>query len=351
MPYRRRRPRVAPDQGRRPYHHAENKVLVVTATADDCVLPFSVEELDVRGRVARLGSSLDSILRRHDYPPAVSRLLGEAVILNVLFATALKMEGRVVLQIQSDGPVSLLVTDFTTPEGLRGYARFDPEAVAALADDHTLRDIVGEGTMALTIDPKDTVRRYQGIVAMTGDSLEEVAHTYFTQSEQIPTMVRLAVAETMERRPGEEPRRSWRGGGVTVQFLPDASDRIVVRDIAPGDAPDGAARDEREEDDAWVEAAARTQSAQDYELVDPDISAERLLLRLFNERDVRVFDPFSLSADCRCSTDKIKTMLDQFSHDDRTSMVEDGAIKVTCEFCNTQYVFDPDTLDERGAAH
>ncbi|UOM32765.1 Hsp33 family molecular chaperone [Acuticoccus sp. I52.16.1] len=323
----------------------------MTATADDCVLPFSVEALDVRGRVARLGSSLDQILRRHDYPPAVSRLLGEAVILNVLFATALKMEGRVVLQIQSDGPVSLLVTDFTTPEGLRGYARFDAEAVAELGDSPALRDIVGEGTMALTIDPKDTVRRYQGIVEMTGDSLEEVAHRYFSQSEQIPTMVRLAVAETMERRPGEEPRRIWRGGGVTVQFLPDASERIVVRDIDPGDAPEDAAQDQRDQDDAWVEAAARTQSAQDHELVDPEISAERLLLRLFNERDVRVFDPFSLSADCHCSTDKIQTMLGQFSADDRASMVEDGAIKVTCEFCNTEYVLDPDTLQERGTAH
>ena len=323
----------------------------MTAIADDCVLPFSVEALDVRGRVARLGSSLDSILRRHDYPPAVSRLLGEAVILNVLLATALKMEGRVILQIQSDGPVSLLVTDFTSPEGLRGYARFDAAAIAALPENYGLTDIVGEGTMAFTIDPRDTVRRYQGVVALNGESLEEVAHAYFSQSEQIPTMVRLAVAETLERIPGEEPRRIWRGGGVTVQFLPDASERIVVRDIDPGDAPDDASRDERDEDDAWVEAAARTQSAQDHELVDPDISAERLLLRLFNERDVRVFDSFSLSADCKCSSDKIRAMLGQFSDDDRASMVEDGAIKVTCEFCNTEYVLDPQTLEELRITH
>lgn len=324
---------------------------MTATTVDDLVLPFSVDELDVRGRVARLGPALDSILRRHDYPASVSRLLGEAVILNVLFATALKMDGRVVLQMQSNGPVSLLVTDFTSPEGLRGYARFDADAVAAVPGSHTLRDIVGEGTMALTIDPNDTARRYQGVVAMTGDSLEEVAHAYFTRSEQIPTMVRLAVAETMERQPGGEPRRSWRGGGVTVQFLPDASDRIVVRDLDPGDAPDDAAFDERADDDAWVEAAARTQSAMDHELVDPDISAERLLLRLFNERDVRVFDAFTLSADCHCSSHRIKLMLQQFGDDDRHGMVEDGAIKVRCEFCNTHYVFDPETLEERGEPH
>lgn len=318
---------------------------------DDLVLPFSVEALDVRGRVARMGSALDDILRKHNYPQAVSRLLGEAVLLNVLFATALKLEGRVILQIQSDGPVSLLVTDFTTPDGLRGYARFDEEAVAALPEMPGLREIAGSGTMALTIDPKMTTRRYQGVVELDGDSLEEVAHTYFMRSEQIPTLIRLAVAETMERRPGEEPRRVWRGGGVTVQFLPEAADRIVVRDIDPGDAPEGAARDERSEDDAWVEAAARAKSAQDHELVDPAISAERLLLRLFHERDVRVFDPFTLSADCHCSSHRIRTMLGQFADDDRASMVEDGVIKVTCEFCNTHYRFDPDTLEPVGETH
>ena len=318
---------------------------------DALVLPFSVEALDVRGRVARMGAALDNILRKHNYPQPVSRLLGEAVLLNVLFATALKIEGRVILQIQSDGPVSLLVTDFTTPDGLRGYARFDPEAVAALPEMPTLKDMTGTGTMALTIDPKMTTRRYQGVVELDGDSLEEVAHAYFMRSEQIPTLIRLAVAETMERRPGEEPRRVWRGGGVTVQFLPDAADRIVVRDIDPGDAPEGAARDERAEDDAWVEAAARAKSAQDHELVDPAISAERLLLRLFHERDVRVFDPFTLSADCHCSSHRIRTMLRQFADDDRASMVEDGVIKVTCEFCNTHYRFDPDTLEPVGETH
>lgn len=319
--------------------------------ADDLVLPFSVEALDVRGRVARMGPALDNILRRHDYPPAVSRLLGEAVILNVLFATALKLDGRVVLQMQSNGPVSLLVTDFTSPEDLRGYARFDDAAVAALPDAPSLTDIVGEGTMALTVEPRANVRRYQGVVAITGESLEAVAHSYFTQSEQIPTMVRLAVAETLERRPGEEPRRAWRGGGVSVQFLPEASGRIVVRDLHPGDAPAATPRDELPDDDAWVEASARTKSAMDHELVDPAISAERLLLRLFHERAVRVFDPHALSANCHCSAGRIRAMLQQFDDDDRADMVEDGVIKVTCEFCNTHYTFDPANLDPVGGPH
>lgn len=317
--------------------------------ADDLVLPFQVEALDVRGRVARMGPALDDILRRHEYPPAVSRLLGEAVLLNVLFATALKLDGRVVLQIQSSGPVSLLVTDFTMPDRLRGYARFDQDAVDGLSRDHTLEELVGEGTLALTIDPKANMRRYQGVVELKGTSLEEVAHSYFAQSEQIPTMIRLAVAETLERRPGEAPRRIWRGGGVAVQFLPEASDRIVVRDLDPGIVPDSAneaaLEDDRDDDEAWVEASARARSAQDHELVDPGISAERLLLRLFHQRDVRVFDAFTLSAVCHCSSERITMMLEQFEREDRASMVEDGVIKVRCEFCNTHYMFDPDTLE------
>lgn len=329
-------------QTQRTEHHAEP---YATEFADDLVLPFSVEELDVRGRVARMGSSLDTILRKHDYPPSVSRLLGEAVLLNVLVATALKIDGKVILQLQSNGPVSLLVTDFTTPDGLRGYARFDSDALAAFGDTPSFSDLVGEGTMALTIDPRMTNRRYQGVVPLVGETLEEVAHAYFQQSEQIPTMVRLAVAETIERQPGAEPRRLWRGGGVTVQFLPEASDRIVVRDLDPGDAPDGTVIDERPDDDAWVEAAARAQSAQDHELVDPAISPERLLLRLFHQRDVRVFDPFTLSAGCHCSSERIQSVLRQFSDDDRSAMVQDGVITVTCEFCNTSYVFEADTLD------
>ncbi|MEM8663688.1 MAG: Hsp33 family molecular chaperone [Pseudomonadota bacterium] len=318
---------------------------------DDLVLPFQVEALDVRGRVARMGPALDEILRKHDYPPAVSRILGEAVLLNVLFTTALKLDGRVIVQIQSDGPVSLLVTDFTTPEALRGYARFDADAIAALPQTHTMRDLLGSGTMAITIDPKMTTRRYQGVVELAGDTLEEVAHAYFAQSEQIPTLFRLAVAETLERQPGEEPRRRWRGGGVAVQFLPDASDRIVVRDLDPGDAPEGAQTDERADDDAWVEASARAKSAQDHELVDPEISAERLLLRLFHEREVRVYDAFTLSADCSCSKERIKAMLGQFDDTDRASMIEDGVIKVTCEFCNARYRFEPQSLEPLGEPH
>lgn len=311
---------------------------------DDLILPFSVEALHVRGRVAQLGPALDTILGRHEYPPAVSRVLGEAVMLTVLLATALKLEGRFVLQMQSDGPVSLVVADFTAPNELRGYARYDADAVARVAANGAvppLPDLVGKGHLALTIDPGPTMRRYQGVVPLDGASLEEVAHAYFTQSEQIPTCIRLAVAETMVRRPDGSQHQSWRGGAISVQFLPESPDRLARRDLAPGDAPEGTVSFEVQEDDAWVEARARTETAEDHELIDPAIDPARLLLRLFHQRDVRVYDAIAIVEKCRCSRDRVETMLSQFGEDDRRSMVEDGKVVVTCEFCNTRYTLDP----------
>ncbi len=316
---------------------------------DDLILPFAVDDLDVRGRVAQMGGVLDEILGQHDYPLPVSRLLGEAVVLTVLLATALKLDGRFILQMQGDGPVSLLVVDFRSPNGLRGYARFDPEALASLAPDagtERVSDLVGAGHLALTVDPGATMRRYQGIVPLDGGSLEEIARAYFAQSEQIPTFIRLAVAETLERQPGEAPRRRWRGGGISIQFLPERSERVVRRDLDPGDAPEGQPdpRAEVPDDDAWVEALARTETVEDHELIDPGVTPARLLLRLFNQRDVRVFDAIAVEQRCHCSRGKIEAILSQFPAEEKAGMVEDGAIVVTCEFCNRVYRFDPDAV-------
>jgi molecular chaperone Hsp33 len=316
-----------------------------TGPEDDMILPFAVEDLDVRGRVAHMGSVLDEILTQHAYPEPVSRLLGEAVVLTGLLATALKLDGRFILQMQGDGPVSLVVVDFRSPNGVRGYARFDADALAEReggADgDAGVTALVGRGHMALTVDPGATMRRYQGIVPLDGGSLEEVAQAYFDQSEQIPTLIRLAVAETLERQPGEAPRKRWRGGGISVQFLPERPERIVKRDLDPGDAPAGQPRDERPDDDAWVEARMRTETVEDHELIDPDVTPARLLVRLFNQRDVRVFDAIPLEQKCHCSRERIRGILGQFPEGEREGMVEDGAIVVTCEFCNRVYRFDP----------
>ncbi len=318
----------------------------LTPAGDDAVLPFAVEALDVRGRVVRLGPAIDALLGRHDYPPAVSRLLAEAVALTALIGTSMKFEGRFILQTQSDGPVSMLVVDFDAPDAMRACARFDADAVAAAvtAGQDRPEDLLGHGHLAMTVDQGAHMSRYQGIVELDGRSLEEAAHGYFMQSEQIPTRVRLAVAEVLTRDPGNEPHRTWRAGGLFLQFLPESSDRVRQRDLHPGDAPEGAATSV-DEDDAWVEAQSLVGTVEDSELIDPSVTAETLLYRLFHERGARVFEPQPLVERCRCSRDAVRAMITSFSPAERLDMVENGRIGVTCEFCSTHYDFDPQEFE------
>jgi molecular chaperone Hsp33 len=202
-------------------------------SADDTILPFEVAALDLRGRVARLGPAVDEILNAHDYPAPVAKLLGEAIVLTVLLGSALKMEGRFILQTQSDGPVRMLVVDFTTPGKVRACARFDAARVdAAMASGRAAAGVLlGHGHLAMTIDQGPDMSRYQGLVALEGRDLEHAAHEYFMRSEQIPTRIRMAVGE--EFSAGREgARRRWRAGGILLQFLPKAPERARDWSIA-----------------------------------------------------------------------------------------------------------------------
>src|SRR3954467_10820337 len=251
---------------------------------DDAVIPFEVSALDLRGRLTRLGPALDELLVRHHYPAPVAKLLGEAIVLTTLLGSSLKFEGRFILQTQTDGPVSFLIVDFQAPDRLRAYARFD---AGRLHDGQDSGALLGKGHLAMTIDQGPDMSRYQGLVALDGGNLEDAAHEYFLRSEQIPTRVRLAVGE--EWRGGDGPKRRWRAGGLLLQFLPKAPERARQADLHPGDAPDGAVTHSVAEDDAWVEGQSLIGTVQDVELIDPDLSGERLLYRLFHERGVRVF--------------------------------------------------------------
>jgi molecular chaperone Hsp33 len=314
---------------------------------DDTILPFEVSALDLRGRVVRLGPAIDEILTRHDYPLPVSKLLGEAVALAALFGSSLKFDGRFILQTQSDGPVRMLVVDYVTGGRIRACARFDKARVAeAIAQGKASGgDLLGRGHLAMTIDQGGDMNRYQGLVALDGGGLEDAAHEYFLRSEQIPTRVRLAVAEEM--RKGDSGATHWRAGGIMLQFLPQAPERMRMPDLDPGDVPEGVTVETTPEDDAWVEGKAIVETVEDIELIDPDLSTERLVYRLFHERGVRVFDSANVAARCSCSRDNVEAMLKSFSQDDRDHMVEDGKIAVTCEFCNRTYDFAPDEVGAR----
>ena len=312
---------------------------------DDIVLPFEVAKFDLRGRVVRLGDAVDQILEGHAYPPPVAKLVGEAVVLAVMLGSALKIEGRFILQTQTDGPVRMLVVDFTAPGKVRACARFDKQRVAdaTAAGKADGANLLGQGHLAMTIDQGPDMSRYQGLVALTGGSLEEAAHEYFHRSEQIPTRVRLAVAEELRAAEGGASHR-WRAGGIMLQFLPKAPERQRVPDLHPGDAPEGMDIPEMPEDESWVEGRALVSTVEDLELVDPALSSERLVYRLFHEPGVRVFRAGDVRAECSCSRESVEAMLKSFSQDDRDHMVEDGRISVTCEFCSANYVFSPDQV-------
>jgi molecular chaperone Hsp33 len=309
---------------------------------DDAVLPFEVAALDLRGRLARLGPALDEVLTKHDYPAAVGKLLGEAIVLTSLLGSSLKFDGRFILQTQTDGPVSFMIVDFQAPDRLRAYARYDASRLKPGQDSGAL---LGNGHLAMTIDQGPDMSRYQGLVALEGGGLEDAAHEYFLRSEQIPTRVRLAVGE--EWRGGEGPKHRWRAGGMLLQFLPKAPERARQPDLHPGNAPEGCLPHLVTEDDAWVEGQSLIGTVEDIELIDPDLSGERLLYRLFHERGVRVFAPLPLRAKCSCSRDAVAAMLASFAPGDRADMVQDGKVVVTCEFCSSVYQFTP---DEAGVA-
>jgi molecular chaperone Hsp33 len=271
----------------------------------------------------KLGPTVDSILSRHSYPEPVSRLLGEAVALTAMLGASLKSDGKLILQATTDGPVDLLVADYQVPGELRGYARFAAERVAELdAEDDTA--LLGQGHLAMTIDRGQDTERYQGVVPLEGESLTEAADAYFRQSEQLPTFIRLAVARHY-RSNGSEGAWTWRAGGLLIQKL----------------TREGGVSTPKEFEEDWQRANMLAETVEDHELLDPTLSPDRLLYRLFHEEQVRVYRAIPLETYCSCSRERVEELLHRFSPEDLADMVVDGEVWVTCEFCNARYNFDP----------
>ena len=288
-------------------------------SADDLVQPFQIEASGLRGRLVRLGGAVDDILGQHEYPEPVATLLGEAVVLASILASALKYDGIFTLQTKGDGPVPLMVVDLTSTGDLRGYARFDADRLAAEAG-RDVAALIGKGVLAFTVDQGDFTDRYQGIVELSGATLADCLQHYFRQSEQIDAGIVISAGRSGDR---------WRAGGVMIQRLPDAQRTMPASD--------------REDD--WRRAMILLGSATDAELLDPALAANGLLFRLFHEDGVRVFAPVGLRAACRCSRQRVADMLASLPRTEVEAMKEDGAVAVQCEFCNNTYQFDDDQLE------
>ncbi len=295
------------------------------AASTDRVLPFQTERSHLRGRLVRLGPLLSHILGRHDYPEPVARLLGETALLAAALASNLKYDGVFTLQIKGDGPVGLIVVDVVSrlapgARALRGVARFDRDAVARMtADPHMLQmSLVGKGWLAFTVDQGPDTERYQGIVALRGKTLAECVQHYFLQSEQIATGITLAI---------DTENGVWNGAALLLQQLP-------TNDTQPATS----------EEDDWRRAMVLMATLGATEMLDPALADTDLLWRLFHEDGVRVFDANALTAGCRCSRDKVASTLRTLGRADVESLRENGVVKVTCEFCNTEYSFDDTKL-------
>lgn len=304
-----------------------------TPAPDDLVQPFQVEPGLVRGRLVRLGPAIDTILRRHDYPEPVAIMLGELLVLTAVFAGALKFDGLLTLQTQSDGPINMMVADFATPGALRGYARYDSAALDQVlgseqAPAGPVPRLLGAGHLAFTVDLGPDTEAYQGYVELVGATLAECAHSYFRQSEQLEAGLRLAVA----RRNGDRRGSRWRAGALMVQSMP----------VAGAAAESLEAHEDR--DDAWRQALTLVGTLEDRELTDPTLLPNEILYRLFHESGVRVYRPLPLDVGCRCSRARVRRMLESFDGKELAEMVVERRIVVTCQFCNAAYDFAEDDI-------
>jgi len=287
-------------------------------TGFDRVLSFSIPDRHARGRVVRLGPVLDTILAAHDYPPAIKHLLAEALVLTSLMGGLLKGDNsQLTLQAQTQGGiVELLVCDFRAGE-LRGYVKHDAERFARLGANPSLEALFGDGFLAVTFDLDESGGRYQGVVPLEGASLAEAVEAYFAQSEQIPTLIRMAV------RAGTG---GCVGGGLLLQHLPEGEvgrERLHVRLDHP----------------EWEHVAIMGQSVRHEELIDHDLALEELVWRLFHEeREVRVSPGAHLSRGCRCSIEHFGDVLARFPAEERQEMRnESGVIVVDCAFCSRDF--------------
>ena len=295
------------------------------APTDDLAAAFQIEGWPVRGRLVRLGAAIDKILSAHAYPEPVAALLGEACALAALIGSSLKFEGRLIVQAQGDGPVRYVVADYDTSGTLRGYCRFDEAEVAAVSTGFArpgAQTLIGKGVMVMTLDQGADFERHQGITPIEGESLSLCAEHYFAQSEQVPTKVRLAVGRVTDADGAE----AWRAGGAMIQ--------MVAADAARGDT-----------EEVWDRSRALFATLGDDELIDPTISPQILLYRLFHEDGVRLEGAVPLAAVCRCSKDRIAAVLGSFSAIEREDMIEDdGKMRVTCEYCASVYEIDPSDI-------
>jgi molecular chaperone Hsp33 len=293
------------------------------APVADFVLPFELEDAGLRGRLVRLDAVSTRALSAHPLPEPGQRVLAEALGLSALLGSSLRFEGRLSLQLKGDGPLNLLATDYFAGGGLRGYARLDEKRFADQGRPEEFAKLVGGGVLAITIEPKKGAQPYQGLVPLSAAGLSASAETYFAQSEQLPTMLRLSAGPIYRWGAGH----GWRAGAFMIQAVP------------------GKQADSTEASDDWRRIALFLKTLEDYELLDTGVTAESVLWRLFHDDEVRVRASQPLRFECSCRAENIRSVLRAYSVEELKDLPDpDGIIRTRCEFCGTVYEFPLETL-------
>ncbi len=306
---------------------------------DDLIQPFRIDRLNLHGRFVRLGAVIDQILGRHDYPQPVAVMLGELLALAAALAAGLKFNGVFTIQTNGDGPISMMVADMTNAGALRGYAKFDPERLTEALSipgpgrpeggppGNSVPRLLGAGYLAFTVDQGENMERYQGIVDLDGASLADCLHHYFRQSQQLQSGIRVAVG----RRHSDGDRAAWRAGAIVLHRLPHQQ--------SDGDRRNG------DLDDAWRDALTLIAGSTGELLLVHHWPADLTVQTIFADHDVRTNAPRSLDVGCRCSRDRVAAVLRAMPRDDIEDLKVDGALLVTCEFCNADYRFGERDLE------
>ncbi|NEX48069.1 Hsp33 family molecular chaperone HslO [Pseudotabrizicola algicola] len=316
---------------------------------DDTVLPFQLDQSDIRGRVVRLDGVLEQVLSQHSYPPLIEALVAEAALLTALIGQSVKLRWKLSLQIRGNGPARLIATDYYGPTDdgeparIRAYASYDADRLDHNADPFSQ---IGTGYFAVMLDQGEGMLPYQGFTPIAGGSLSACAETYFAQSEQLPTRFSLTFGQSAE--PGRPAH--WRGGGVMLQHMPKAGMSVAAE---AGSGEGGLLNHSDilggEEGESWTRVNVLLDTVEEMELIGPQVTPSELLVRLFHEEGPRVFEAQPLRFGCSCSEEKVRNTMSIYSQKDIQKMTTpEGLVTADCQFCGAHYEMDPTTLGFEG---
>lgn len=285
------------------------------------IIPFIIEDSQIRGRFLRSSDEINNILSGHEYPEIVSKLLGELLVLTSMIGSMLKLNGMITVQAQGDGAVKFLTVDFNSEGHMRGYAKVDNDELPAKVDsDNQIKSLIGSGYLVITIESSGE-KPYQAIVPLEGNNLSECIMEYFVRSDQLDVAIKVAVAQQ---------KGKWTASGIILQSIAKEGGKKPLK------------TSEDSYEDLWLKSKILLETATQKELLDKSLLPYHLLYRLFNEDGVRVFDYKKVEAKCRCSKEKIVNFLESISKDEIDSMTKNGKISVTCQFCSKKEEFSPD---------